>query len=852
MMKTNSFRIFVLILAMLLASQASVFADSVVQVNQNASVITNLVCTTNSNYNVQWIVNGIAQPQFQNQRTISHTFLKKGQVWTCQALSLTYDINGILITQLEGSATVTIKNVPPQIISIPVLTGTVSNTYTYDVKAIDADGDSLSYLLITTISGMSINSNTGVVSWVPNATGLYPVTVGVTDGTDTTTQPFTINVTQTSSSLSVNANANPSLGTAPLTVDFTSNVTGGVGPYNYSWDFFNNGTYELFIQNPTYTYTQNGTYTARVVVSDSAHHIASKTITIIVTPQQQQNSLNVTASANPSLGTAPLTVDFTATPNGGTEIYTSYLWSFGDGIQATGQNPNYTYTYTHAGTFNATVTVIDSASHSATANVTVTVTAQQIPLKVSAVATVTGPLTAAFTATPNGGTGDYVSYSWNFGDGHTSTSQNTTHSYANAGTYNATITVTDSALNTVTSSVLVTVTAQGTPLSIVLLTQTQTSGVVPLSVSFSVTVEGGTAPYNYSWDFGDGTGNTLTSWDPNHTYELSGKYYATVTVRDSASNVTSATSEQITVVNQSNTFVPSFNTTACPNAVANQSYSCTVYATGINTVYSLQNAPSSMSINSASGVITWSPTDSDVGTVTFIVVATNPANGLYADQFFTINVASESETTTTNTNKYDLVVDSISFDPQDAQSGQSLIAYLNLYNQGTYSLNDVIITATISELGFQQQSDQFNIGSGDTSSQTMQLDLPANINPGYYMIDFTIKDSNNHVDVETYREIMINGAQSVISSSTQSAESSYNAANSAQNNQSNLIAEASLTGYQPPVQSIPQADWTGIWAVVIIFLVLLGLVIFIARKILKENQDQANKVNITSLDNEMI
>jgi PKD repeat protein len=55
----------------------------------------------------------------------------------------------------------------------------------------------------------------------------------------------------------------------------------------------------------------------------------------------------------------------------------------------------------------------------------------------------TNYLAANFTDTSTDSDGTIVSWSWNFGDGATSTVQNPNHTYAAAGTYNVTLTVTD-------------------------------------------------------------------------------------------------------------------------------------------------------------------------------------------------------------------------------------------------------------------------------------------------------------------------------------------------------------------------------------------------------------------------
>ena len=90
------------------------------------------------------------------------------------------------------------------------------------------------------------------------------------------------------------------------------------------------------------------------------------------------------------------------------------------------------------------------------------------PLTASAAGSPTtgnAPLNVSFTGSATGGKGPY-SYSWNFGDGSaTSTAQNPSHTYTTAGTYTATLTVTDSAnpVHTATSRLTVTATpVQGT------------------------------------------------------------------------------------------------------------------------------------------------------------------------------------------------------------------------------------------------------------------------------------------------------------------------------------------------------------------------------------------------------
>ena len=72
----------------------------------------------------------------------------------------------------------------PEITSTPDTYAVLSNSYTYDVDAIDYNGDTLTYSLLTNPAGMTIDSTTGIISWTPTNTNIQSVSVKVTDGKD--------------------------------------------------------------------------------------------------------------------------------------------------------------------------------------------------------------------------------------------------------------------------------------------------------------------------------------------------------------------------------------------------------------------------------------------------------------------------------------------------------------------------------------------------------------------------------------------------------------------------------------------------------------------------------------------
>ena len=144
----------------------------------------------------------------------------------------------------------------------------------------------------------------------------------------------------------------------------------------------------------------------------------------------------------------------------------SYDWDFGDGV-GTGTGATPSYTYTTAGTYTVSLTVTDDGNLTDTATSTATITdpgVNQPP-----VADANGPYSgiAGVTAITFDGTGSsdpdgtIVSYDWNFGDGSTGTGVTPSHTYAAAGGYNVSLTVTDDAGDTDTASTTATITDQG-------------------------------------------------------------------------------------------------------------------------------------------------------------------------------------------------------------------------------------------------------------------------------------------------------------------------------------------------------------------------------------------------------
>ncbi|MBD3249397.1 hypothetical protein GF336_05105 [Candidatus Woesearchaeota archaeon] len=102
------------------------------------------------------------------------------------------DVQPFKITVDGGSG-----NNPPVITSDPITEAEIDVEYEYDVEATDADGDTLTYSLADAPAGMDIDEDTGLIEWIPSASGDYDVDVVVGDGNGGwDVQEFTICVSE--------------------------------------------------------------------------------------------------------------------------------------------------------------------------------------------------------------------------------------------------------------------------------------------------------------------------------------------------------------------------------------------------------------------------------------------------------------------------------------------------------------------------------------------------------------------------------------------------------------------------------------------------------------------------------
>lgn len=137
------------------------------------------------------------------------------------------------------------------------------------------------------------------------------------------------------------------------------------------------------------------------------------------------------------------------------------------------------------------------------------------------------PLTISLSATGSTAVNGPLTYSWDLGDGSTSSAAEVIHTYDNPGRYLVILRVTDA--NGVTDSDSQEVRVRGTGV-VAAISADVTSGAAPLLVTFDGT--GSSAPddsiYSYAWDFGDGTTSGLAQ--PQKVYAQAGTFTVTLTV----------------------------------------------------------------------------------------------------------------------------------------------------------------------------------------------------------------------------------------------------------------------------------------------------------------------------------
>lgn len=228
---------------------------------------------------------------------------------------------------------------------------------------------------------------------------------------------------------------------------FNAKVTGGKGPYKYSWNF-GDGSPTSSSANPAHTFKDNGTYKVQLSVKDVSGKIVRTTTEVFVnnvaphatidsfTKDSRDNTYNFNSTV-----TDPSIID--------QQAGFTYQWNFGDGSSS--QLPNPSHAFSSPGSYSVSLVATDKDGGSTTATTTVLI-AGTTPLTASISSSVTNPSEGQpvnFRAQVKGGVEPYT-YAWNMPGQETTYSSSFNYTFDDNGSQTVSLTVTDKNQATVT------------------------------------------------------------------------------------------------------------------------------------------------------------------------------------------------------------------------------------------------------------------------------------------------------------------------------------------------------------------------------------------------------------------
>jgi len=333
-------------------------------------------------------------------------------------------------------------------------------------------------------------------------------------------------------------------------VQFTDVSDAGTSPIlSRVWEF--GDSFASSQANPLHTFRNVGNFVVKLtVITEHGTDTATLPIEVIFQPPVADFAVNNT---NPDVFQF---IQFTDRSLAGSTAVSEWAWDFGDGKTSTARNPQHRYTL--PGTYSVSLRVRTPLPTNNEASIT----------KEDLIVVVTPPApnfnytpraayvdqAVQFQNTTTLGSELQVTYKWDF-DGDpttttdTSTAQNPTYTFRNAGTFNTTLTVTTpSRARTFAQAVVV----DSAPVADFNATPRTGTTVDPIAFTDATRagVDGANkAIVSRSWAFGDG--ETSTATNPSHLYDTAGTYDVALTV----TYAHSGTGETFTSVRRKDDFV---------------------------------------------------------------------------------------------------------------------------------------------------------------------------------------------------------------------------------------------------------------------------------------------------------
>jgi PKD repeat protein len=296
-------------------------------------------------------------------------------------------------------------------------------------------------------------------------------------------------------------------------------------------------------------YGTQGTYNVSLVVTNNNGCTDSTSQTILIHPSP-------TAAANASIteGCQSLPVQFSNSSTGAT----LYQWNFGNADTSSQAAP--LYTYNQSGTFLPQLIVTNNFGCTDTVAIQPGIIVHATPLASFSTDTLYGCNPAPIQFIDQSTNLANPTYSWNFNNGTIAAIQNPSAIYSIAGTYTATLVVTNTFGCKDSSSQSITIYPSPTAAGLL----SDSTGCSPLSVSFTNQSIGADS---YNWIFGNGNSDTTANSINNYT--TGGVYQPQLIAITNHGCRDSITLSPVTVLQSPVAAFTADNTSGCKNAIIN-------------------------------------------------------------------------------------------------------------------------------------------------------------------------------------------------------------------------------------------------------------------------------------------
>jgi gliding motility-associated-like protein len=390
------------------------------------------------------------------------------------------------------------------------------------------------------------NSNPSVIY---NSSGLYSITLTISDGIDTAsiTKSNLIHVTPPPTASIILPFQN---GCVPFSLTPLDNSTPSGAPI-ISWEWhFDDGSLIDSNQNTTHTYYNNGSYSISLKITDSLGCSDYTTISqpfVAHKPQSNFTSINTRFACSP-----PLNVHLSSLSNGIGSF--SYFWNVNNQTFTSSQVNT---VINQTGNYDVELIVTDPIGCKDTLNMSNYLQIGSSSTSMNIPDTTCRNTIETFSAM--GLTNTY--FIWDFGDGQTGVGNSTSHGYAYPGTFTVTLIANHpgGCTDTLTQPIVVeTVSAAFT-------SSPHYSCQKPMPVNFLDQSTGNII--NWEWKFGANNGSSSVQ-NPTHTIQQPGIYTDTLTVTTAfgcKSEVVHIANDSL-IVNQAN-FIPSISEGCAPLTV---------------------------------------------------------------------------------------------------------------------------------------------------------------------------------------------------------------------------------------------------------------------------------------------